>query len=346
MGFFTRLICLVIGLTGLVAATYLLMADRDALRLSNTWHPVGHQRLANALQSGGQESGVYSQEIAEALFARRPRHELSRVLIANKALAQQDFDRFLAIYLPIFRTDLENHAIYAQYLAQVAIENDLTDQLRPLLREKPPWGEPYLQALLQLRAPSYSAFAPNFEHYPEQQPALIRRIIQAQGLDAGYATFANINGADGQIPAPYNPQFRDLVGEPPFNWEYNSRQAERDGAAGLFAFFQGTGNPKMVQQLLPVTPGPKTLTASMSGQSTIESGRFDWQISCVETGEELLRKGPERLTTSREDFVANFTVPDADCSFIALALIGRAGQFPRYSSAFVYDVAITRVGEP
>lgn len=316
--------------------------------------PLGAPALSGTLQAAYDAAAPDRARLAAHVLSQDPRSELARVILAEEALAQGDYSRFLDLYLPMFATDRAQAAVYADVLATLSADPALYQQIEARLRvARPNWGASYLTALAGKGGVAFSDMIKLYAAFPAAQPGLLSKMTGAGNWRGAYLAFnelrqSGVLAADPSVPGlsvPYNQNLVETPVPPPFNWQVRSRGAEWLSPGGIYAFFQGRRGETFLSQSFPLGPGTWTLSARTSGQVSETGGWFRWRLDCA--GGALLHQFDiDRLSAAPAEISFDFEHPVGACEFVTLSLIGVPGSFPQPARIEVTRVSLARAGLP
>lgn len=305
--------------------------------------------LAESLGNGDADRAA---RLAGTVFRRDPRNTHARLILAGEAMEQESWDRFLALYLPAFRTDPGNSDAYADTLARLSGNPALFERVKAyLIEQRPSWGAAFAQRARQhVPLPELISL---YAEYPAAQPAFVREILATRSYHDTYAVFAElvatgVLGRDKQTPglsAPYNPGFLSVAAPPPFNWDLDSKDVEFLERGGVYVFYEGRRPERFLSQDFPVAPGRYTFAAHMSGNVSQEGGWFRWQFACPGSPDLIASFDVLQLSTASETLSFDFVMPRERCPFVTLALTGAPGMFPRPARLEITSVTLTAASQ-
>ena len=291
-------------------------------------------------------------ELAALLLRRDPRSELARILLAQQALEAGDLDRFLSLYLPMFRTDPRQSTAYAGVLAELSRDRRRFERLEQrILQQRPNWGLQYLQALAAEGGVALSDKITMYAEYPQAQPVLLAQLAREGNWQAAYIIFSQwiSSGAlarEAGVPpltAPYNPGFVRSEAPVPFNWRLSSRSAEYLEEGGVYVFFQGRQAETFLSQTFPISPGGWRFMASMSGEASETGGWFSWRLTCADGSRRLASFDVRALGAASSPQAFDVTLEPGICEFVTLSLVGVPGMFPQPARVEVHEVRLDRL---
>lgn len=323
----------------------------EAARLSARHRPLQvdalEAELARLYPEGDSEGQA---RLARLVHRHDPRSELARIILAEAALGEGDHDRFLELFLPVFKTDRRQTALYADVLAGLSVDPALFGRLeRHLREERPDWAGAYLEAVTRRDELGPGRIVGLYSEFPGAQGGLLRRLTKAGNQAGAYLAFNEFVSsgalARADVPAlsvPYNRALRDHPAPAPFNWSLNRQGAEWLSGGGIYAFYQGRRAETFLSQVFPVAPGDWELSARLSGDVAETGGHFRWQITCAGTGRSVAQADILELSSAPARRGYLLPVPEDSCDFVTLALVGVPGTFPQPARIEVRDLEFRR----
>lgn len=313
-------------------------------------------RALSGLLAGRYTSGLTESDgtLAELVLRRDPRSELARIVLAQQALEAGDRERFLSLYLPLFRTDPRQAQVYADTLARLSLDPSLFAEVSAyIMANRPDWGRSYLMALTTLDDISVQQKLPLYAEYPEVQSALLDRLISGGNLPGAYIAFSEMisSGADssGEAPArlavPFNATLLDQKAPAPFGWNLNRTAAEYLEEGGVYAFYQGRRRERILSQTFPLFRGNWRIAVRMSGYLSESGGRFRWTLSCAGGSAAIASYEVRDLGTVPSSHFFDVSLPSGACGFVTLTLEGVPGVFPQPARVEVKEVRVHRLPE-
>lgn len=311
-------------------------------------------RALSGLLAQQYEVGLAAEDsrLAELVLSRDPRSELARVVLAEGALKAGETERFLALYLPLFRTDPRQAQVYADTLAALSRDPALFASLSAyILENRPVWGRLYLRALAIEDGVSTQTKIALYAEYPEVQSALLSRLLADGNWPGAYIVFTELVSsgalarADSPLPlaVPFNARLQANEAPAPFAWTLHGGAAEYMEEGGVYAFYQGRRAEKVLSQTIPLAAGNWRFGARMSGQLSENGGRFRWTLACAGTGTQLASYEVRELGAVASDQFFDVSVPPGTCGFATLTLEGVSGMFPQPARIEVREVSLFRL---
>ncbi|MCY7280408.1 MAG: hypothetical protein LH610_05835 [Sphingomonas bacterium] len=195
-------------------------------------------------------------------------------------------------------------------------------------------GDPRNAALILELAPESLSGAPTADWHGR----LIQSLVTAGDYAGAEALWNRIAGVANR-GLLYNPQFRDTLAPPPFNWQLGSGMAgvaEASDRGGLDVIYYGREEVSLASQLLRLVPGRYRLAMRVDGPS--RASGMAWSVECV-PGTNALLELPLG-TVGRAVAEGAFDVPAADCAAQMLQLRGRPGESSGIAQLTILDLKL------
>lgn len=321
-----------------------LQQSRELARKLALLSPVSEVPLeaetVNAFARGDETSVAYFVTLT---LARQPRSLVARLQKFRVAAEDFNYVELLHSYERLAELRSLNGNLLSEALIGVFRTNNDWRPLQMYLESRPPNGLVLVNHLL--REPQMpSELEGIMSKYPSQQERYLRRLVADYGYVRAYRawqSYANFSSEADQITLPFNGTFQSRSERAPFNWTILSERAELQSTSGLFVSFSGTGTPLIARQVFSAPSGDYKLSTIASGRMQRNGGALEWRVFCTESKINLA----ELLITSDGEFEhkvfeAELTVPDKECSFQTIELLGRAGRFPESSQSKIRSVAL------
>jgi hypothetical protein len=309
--------------------------------------------LASAAASVSRGDNARAVELLEEARHRDPRDPAVRLLLMQQYVAQRRIVEATDELVSLTRLMPDGYELIVAHLAQLAADPSTSEATKQALADKPS-----LDSVLQYLATNHAdpelilSFAEKRRATdgpaPQWQATLVRNLVEGGEIRKAYGlwqSFYQVN-ASARSNMVYDPEFRTLPGQPPFNWwlasgEIGAAEGSRDGALEVDYFGRSSGT--LAEQLLMLTPGTYTLTMQAEGAEREDTSRLGWTVTCASKEHEMLAElSLESISYTPRRFSKTFTVPDAGCSGQWLRLAGIADEFPVARDAKISGLAVTR----
>jgi hypothetical protein len=234
----------------------------------------------------------------------------------------------------------------APYVAAYAQRRSNWPEVRGLLAAEPGLEDATLAALAKDPANADAALAianpgRTGPRSPWLEP-LLDRLVDAGAFAKARTIWASVSrlpaGGHGLI---YDPQFEREDAPPPFNWALTSSTvglAERLRGGGLHVIAYGHESGVLAEQLLLLPAGEYRLETRLAAAAE-RAAALEWTISCEGSRSPLASIA---LDAAAKQAWA-FAIPSG-CAAQRLALVGRAGDFPRQAELTIQRVTLSRGG--
>lgn len=280
--------------------------------------------------------------------------------LAARAIAHQP--RSLAARLHLLSTAVENNdveAVFQQYEALVRLRslNDdlLTDALIGLFRDQgdwrtlidyletlPPNGELITQKLLREDVADTDAER-LMETYPDLLGAYLQKLTQQGELQKARDVWerdAGLSDEEQQV-LPFNGRFAPRPQLAPFNWKLLNNRAELQNSGGLHVTYLGGGSPSFVEQVIQAPPGTYLMRTTAKGRMPREGGSLQWTVTCMGERSPIMNMQIVlRRNLEVETFVQELEIPNDQCAFQEIQLLGHPGNFPKTSRTELLSIEI------
>lgn len=287
---------------------------------------------------------------AERLFLaardRNPRSEAARYFLADRYLKTNRILPGLIEMGALARLSQKASQPLAPALAAYARSPGAIAELRRYFAVSPAVRDSTLALLSEdaRNAPLVLALAP--EPQPgapraDWQGRLVQSLVTAGDYKGAEAMWARIAGVANR-GLVYNPQFRDLPGPPPFNWNYasgSSGVAEASGSGGLDVIYYGRVDVTLASQLLGLAPGRYRLSMRVDGPS--RANGVAWLIQCVPGTAPLFQLPLEAV--DQGSIAGSFAVPTTGCAAQSLELRGRPSESSETAQLTILDLRLSPV---
>jgi len=224
----------------------------------------------------------------------------------------------------------------------------------PLARKlatNPPWRASFLYALNQQGVspdiiyrltPQDSAKA----QVLSEQSALLLSLVKNREYERAYLAWINFlpESSLKQLGPVYDPQFEQLPGPLPFNWQLTDGtegSSEFGKPKGLNVSYLGGTAATLTEQTLLLSPGRYRLSVTAAGSD--ENNQLSWTITCPGSVTPLQSMKLTGLKDSPQRYATQFDIPAADCGAQRLALVGSPVEFPRTAGALIQSVTVEPV---
>lgn len=230
------------------------------------------------------------------------------------------------------------------YLTQYAAIPANWPAVRQLFRSDPQLKQPVLVALASdiRTVPATLALADPVEAgTPQWLASLVATLIGAADYSRAHAIwlrFAGRSSRPGELL--HDPDFRDTVTPPPFNWSMTSSTvglAERQKGGRLHVLFYGDEDGTLATQLLLLPPGSYRMSMRLLGDPA-RAHALTWALWCDKTA--------QPLSSITLDTAAargwQFQVPKG-CGAQWLKLSGTSADMPQQVDASVTGLSLSKV---
>ena len=290
----------------------------------------------------GVSDAEYLVSIVQHLNRVDPRNRMSKVAEVQLALSEEDIGLAVDLLAQLIQIDRANQDTFMGIIVYLAAFDEGKRAIENSLAARPEWA-PVLIRRLIAGADDMAFIGRVAQDYPETHAELVRALFKRGDHDIAYIMFLDLLSAErvAELTIPYNRTFKDIEGAPPFNWDINARYAGLD-SDGLYLSFFGRAQSIIVEQAFSLPPGRFTFSAGMSGRLYLNGSRLGWQISCVGQDGLLMEMSINELFTTVTPFEVDFEVPQTECSYQYIRLIGVPGEFPRTARAQVKSALISQ----
>lgn len=287
---------------------------------------------------------------AERLFLaarnRNPRSEAARYFLADRYLKTNRILPGLIEMGALARLSQKASQPLAPALAAYARSPGAIAELRRYFAVSPAVRDSTLALLAEdaRNARLVLALAP--EPQPGAPPAdwqgrLVQSLVTAGDYKGAEAMWARIAGVANR-GLVYNPQFRDLPGPPPFNWNYasgSSGVAEASGSGGLDVIYYGRVDVTLASQLLRLAPGRYRLSMRVDGPS--RANGVAWILQCVPGTAALFQLPLDAV--DQGSIAGSFAVPATGCAAQSLELRGRPSESSTTAQLTILELGLSPV---
>lgn len=170
---------------------------------------------------------------------------------------------------------------------------------------------------------------------------LVRSMVLAEDYSGAEAMWVRLSGVSSR-GLLYNPQFRDLPGQPPFNWSYGSGSAgvaEPSRSGGLNVIYYGREDATLASQMLRLAPGHYQLAMRIDGPTRAKG--VGWTIICYPGSTAILQL--PLGTVNKGAISGNFAVPASGCPAQSLELRGQPPEVTETAQLRVFDLKLERL---
>ncbi len=272
------------------------------------------------------ENSEQKLQISKVLFARDKRNDLARFLAAESDFKNNKMEGFIVKFLPLFATDRKNRKLYAQVLADSARNDEVFELISTRLKENQDWAHLVLPEISKKNIRPITRMTALYQQYPEAQKLLIRDYVKNGNYTQAYTAFQQFTLQKNTTPSmPYDPEFKGLKGETPFNWKINKNHVDRFSPNGLRVTYLGREPTTFLSQIFPLPQGRHKISVIMNGTIIKNRGDFQWTMRCISTNKLL---GGGKLTVL-EEIETPFTFHafvDETCEFQKLEFKGKPGK--------------------
>lgn len=280
--------------------------------------------------------------LSEHVIQLNPRNRIARFVGAQIAVLSGEPEtamQSLANLLTLNPSQSETYLAEISVLAQTQVgQNAVIDALK----SEPIWtGQLVRQLTRDVDDPEFLVRL--FEYYPPGQNSYIRALADRGELERAHLTFLNFLPTEliGRTGVPFDGGFEGFPGAQPFNWRVHSEYASYEPQGGIYISFFGQGRPTIASQTLRLSPGTYSVQFEMNGRIHRSGGHLNWLMICSRSEEVLFELPITELLSSTTEFQLSFDVPDQQCTFQTLKLLGVAGEFPRTTRALLRRVDIS-----
>ncbi|MEL7111014.1 MAG: hypothetical protein AAGL99_17270 [Pseudomonadota bacterium] len=198
------------------------------------------------------------------------------------------------------------------------------------LKGKPKTGNRIVRKLLD-ETVSLVELADVVSAYPDVQPIYLQYLIDRGLISQAYDAWTRYVERDlSQLAgAIYNGSFVADDAPSPFNWNLNSNFAEYMSTDGLYVTHRGNANTPIASQIITGAPGPFILRTTVSGQIPRRGAVLVWRVSCLSDRSVLAElRVVLQKNNERERLEQAGQIPDRDCDFQLLELMGLVSEYP------------------
>jgi hypothetical protein len=224
----------------------------------------------------------------------------------------------------------------------------------PLARKlatNPPWRSVFLYALNQRGVSPDVIYQLTPQNTAKsqvlfEQSALLQSLLKNHEYERAYLAWINFlpESSLKQLGPVYDPQFQQLPGPLPFNWQLTDGtegSSEFGKPKGLNVSYLGGTAATLTEQTLLLAPGHYRLSVTAAGSD--ENNQLSWTVTCPGAGEPLQSLKLTGLKDSPQRYTTQFDIPAANCGAQRLALIGAPVEFPRTAGALIDSVTVELV---
>lgn len=276
-------------------------------------------------------NGRHAETLFLAARLRDPRAPAARYFLADRYLHTNRIAAGLDEMAALARLSEKASQPLAPALAAYARTAGAIPQLRQFFRGAPANRDLTLDILAQdpANARLVLALAPPLplrqSPPPNWQVTLVRALVTAGNYAAADDIWRRINAIRDR-GLLYDPQFRDRLAAPPFNWQLTSGSAgvaEASGSGGLDVIYYGREETALATQLVRLAAGQYRL--AMRVEAPVSASGLAWTVSCAAGSNQQLLRLP--LEGARKGALAgNFTVPAGNCAVQWIELRGGPGE--------------------
>ena len=295
--------------------------------------------MSEALMRG---DSVKAEQLAMRAIAHQPRSLAARLHLLSTAVEKNDVKAVFQQYEALVRLRSLNNNLLSDALIGLFREQGDWRTLIDYLETGPPNGELITRRLI--REDIADAHIERLmKSYPDLLGAYLLKLTQQGALQKArdiWVSDANLR-EDEQRALPFNGRFASRPQLPPFNWKLLSNSAERQNAGGLHVTYLGSGNPAFIEQTIQAPPGTYLIRTMAKGRMPREGGSLQWTVTCMGERSPLAYMAIElRRNLEIETFVQELEIPDEQCEFQNIQLLGRAGNFPKTSRTELVSLEI------
>ncbi len=299
--------------------------------------------LVHALDRGDTAS---PGPMARAALARDPRSRPARIYRFEAGLRAGDWeaaiDELDGLYSLLPR---QRAAILDLVAAQVSDRNAREALLARMAAGDPDWGRGLVAriALEQLDLASALDF---YRPYDDLHSRLVSELVSEGRLNEAYLVWMLLqDDKTRQKGAPFDGRFIGSDAPRPFNWSIDKRHAEYMTGGGLYVSYFGTKRPRIVSQLMALTPGRYGFETDFDGDIPDAAGDLVWSVDCKDERRKLMTAPVSKISTLDPQSDLVFSVPAAGCDFQEIVLSGLPGEYPQTIRVSVRSIKIVHILE-
>lgn len=304
-----------------------------------------------ALSDGDRVRGT---RLIEEARRRNPRHRLARLLWLDHLLTTNRTAEATVELAAIRRLVPEATDMIVDQLARLAVDPRSAGAVAKTLR-----SEPLLDDVLERLARNGAdvgqilTLAASGRRESEGSPSapwkivILTRLVDAGQYQRAHALWRQFGRVGTAQATVYNPQFAEVAGGPPFNWQLATGAiggVEPLRGGGLSIDYYGRESGDIATQLLLLQPGRYRLQFNAEGNAPGQGTVLQWRLTCAKAGGAVLVDAPLKGISYKPQTVRQvFDVP-GDCPAQWLRLQGVSGEFPTPQIAQISQFSLQRVG--
>ena len=300
--------------------------------------------LVRGVQAGLAGDVRAAQRAFEAAQWRDPRSLPAAYFLADRYFRAGDLTQGLREVAALARLSPDGGTAAAPYIAQYATSPANWPALRALFATNPGLAQRVLTTLASNAQTVPAALALSGPRESENQQwlqVLVNTLVQAGDYAKAHAAWARLAGGGAHAgELVHDPDFRDSIAPPPFNWQFTSSTvglAERQKGGRLHVLYYGDEDGTLANQLLLLGPGRYRLTMRLVGEAA-RAHALTWSLWCD--------KAAQPLASITLDIAAargwQFEVPSG-CAAQWLKLSGTSADMPQQTDISVTDLTLTKV---
>lgn len=295
--------------------------------------------MSEALMRG---DSVKAEQMAVRAIDHQPRSLAARLHLLSTAVEKNDVKAVFQQYEALVRLRSLNDNLLSDALIGLFREQGDWRALIDYLETVPPNGELITQKLMQEDIAD-DRIERLLETYPDLLGAYLQKLTRQGALQkARVVWLGNAKLSEGeQRLLPFNGDFASRPQLPPFNWKLLSNRAEFQNSGGLHVTYLGSGSPAFVEQTIQAAPGSYLMRTMAKGRMPRAGGSLQWTVTCKGEKSPLVEMEIVlRRNLEVETFVQELEIPDEQCDFQNIQLLGRSGNFPKTSRTELVSIEI------
>ena len=274
-----------------------------------------------------------------------------RLWLIERALRHRDYPAAVSLLDRLITVIPLRRAQTVGAMASIVRDPASHAAIAKMLATNPGWREDFLYAVNQQGMSPDAIFRLTAQNSAKtsalfEQSALLQSLLKNHEYERAYLAWINFlpEAALKQVGAVYDPEFANLAGPAPFNWQLLSSP---DGSAefhlpkGLTASYLGAAPATLAQQTILLSPGRYRLSVVASGRD--EYNQLAWVITCARGGDPVVATRLLKLSDGRQKYSSVFQIPASGCEAQQLALTGTPGEFPRTADVEIGAIHIESV---
>lgn len=284
-----------------------------------------------------------AERFAAHVISRQPRSLSARLFYFNAAAKSKEPERVIREYERLFALNSLDRNRLNSALIGTLIPNGFRKEIKAYLKTNPASGVFLVRQLIS-EMPLDADLPEIVVDYPQLKSEHLHRLVMideiGKALEVG-KKYYNKDVTESPL-VPFNSSFEIREEAHPFNWEITSSVAEYLPSGGLHIAYAGNEFLEILRQVVSLDSGWHNFSVTLDGRIPPDSGSFEWQVVClaevrvrVATIQMALESNSELVTIQEE-----FFVPESNCDFQTVRLIGRPGLLRRASNVELQTLEI------